>query len=462
MNTSSNTGARRLHQRTSRDTILVADDDPADRKLLVAQLESENYQVVLANDGQEALEAMHDGIAVALLDVQMPRVSGMDCLQEIRENYPDAQVIMVGALKDVTDAVTAMKHGAIEYLAKPIDPVELLFLVDRACHHAALRLNHRGLSAVVGASLPTTKFSAKSSLSRALLAQIEEVAHLESTLLITGESGTGKTTIARMVHRQGPRHLSPFVAVNCASLPRDLIEAELFGHTKGAFTGAVNDRPGRIEIANGGTLFLDEIGDLPLELQPKLLAFLKDRKIRRIGSTKEISADVRLIVATHQDLSHMCEERRFRHDLLRRLNILSLLVPPIRDRLEDVPSLVANILQRISQRRGCEPLTIDPSAMNQLKRFGWPGNIRQLENVLERASALSDGSIQCGDLDIPQTAQEASTANGVALAGKTLAQIEKLAIQQTLEACGGNKAKTARVLGISEKSIYNKMKRHGI
>lgn len=470
MNTISNAGKSELNPEAVKGTVLVADDDPIVRKKLCTQLEKANYQVVLANNGQEAIDAMHDGIAVALVALHMPRMSGIDCLEAIRAQFPDTQVIMVtsSSSEDMTDALIAMKKGALEYLAKPVDPVELILLVDRACRDAALRLNHRGLTAVVGASLPTTDFSANSPLSKTLLEQVNRVAHLESTVLIAGESGTGKTTIARMIHRQGPRHPGPFVAVNCASLPRDLIEAELFGHAKGAFTGAVNDRPGRVEIANGGTLFLDEIGDLPLELQPKLLTFLQDRKIQRIGSSKQISVDVRLIASTHQDLELMCNEKRFREDLFYRLNVLSLVVPPIRKRHEDVPSLVANILRRISKRRGCEPLTIDPDAMNLLASYSWPGNIRQLENVLERASAFSDGSIQIGDLNIPaegesgESSHSSTHTGGVRLAGKTLAEIEKLAIEQTLEACGGNKAKTARELGISEKSIYNKMKRHGM
>ncbi len=462
-----NTRSSNVDRNAAKGTVLVADDDPIVRNMLATQLEKANYDVVVTTNGEEALEAMHDGVAAALLDLHMPRMNGIRCLQLIRKQFPDAQVIMITASEDVNDAVRAMKEGAIEYLAKPIDPIELTLLVDRACRDADLRRHNRELTTVVGKSLPTTDFSANSPTSQRLLKQVHKVAHLDSTVLITGESGTGKTTIARMIHRQGPRHPGPFVAVNCASLPRDLIEAELFGHAKGAFTGAVNDRPGRVEIADGGTLFLDEIGDLPLELQPKLLTFLQDRRIQRIGSNKEISVDVRLIAATHQNLEQMCLEKRFRQDLFYRLNVLSLLVPPIRERREDVPSLVANIVRRISERRGCEPLTINPQVMEQLVRYSWPGNIRQLENVLERASAFSEGAIRIDDLSIPDRTSSGPDTNEedstfVPLVGKTLAEIESLAIQHTLRACSGNKAKTARELGISEKSIYNKMKRHGL
>jgi DNA-binding NtrC family response regulator len=269
-----------------------------------------------------------------------------------------------------------------------------------------------------------------------------------------------------MIHQMGPRASKPFVVVNCASLPRDLIEAELFGHTKGAFTGATDDRPGRAEVADGGTLFLDEVGDLPLELQPKLLTFLQDRTFQRIGSNKEIQVDVRVIAATHQNLALMCEKKSFRPDLFFRLNVLNLAVPPLRERVEDIPELAREILRRIGSRRSCEPLQIDDQATRVLQSHQWPGNIRELENVLERASAFCEGTvITAGDLGIDGTSSPSPSgepAKTDSLAGQTLNEIEQRAILETLEACSGNKALAARQLGISEKSIYNKMKRHGI
>ena len=275
-----------------------------------------------------------------------------------------------------------------------------------------------------------------------------------------------------MIHQQGPRAAGPFVAVNCASLPRDLIEAELFGHTKGAFTGAAGDRPGRVEIANGGTLFLDEIGDLPLELQPKLLTFLQDRIIQRIGSNKEIPVDVRLITATHQDLSAMCVQKRFRQDLFYRIKVLSLDLPPVRDRQQDIPELAQSILLRIADRRGNPAPELDASAIEKMMSYMWPGNIREMENVLESVTAFCESdTITDSDLNFEEPVSLGDGGAGhvnegvrteVSLAGKTLAEIEVKAIKDTLAACDGNKAKTARTLGISEKSIYNKMKRHGI
>ena len=450
-------------------TVLIADDDPITRKLLVRHLESAGHEVVIATDGAEALDTMSDRIEVALLDLRMPKVTGLECLQRFRKEYPDAQVIMVTSSDDVADAVEAMKHGASDYVKKPFEPNELLALVDIAAKSSKLSRDHRGLKAVVGSSLPTQEFTVNSPGMKRLMELVGRTAELDSTVLLTGESGTGKTTVARLIHQLGPRANEPFVAVNCASLPRDLIEAELFGHTKGAFTGASGDRPGRVEIANGGTLFLDEIGDLPLELQPKLLTFLQDRTIQRIGSNKDINVDVRLIAATHQDLSEMCDEKRFRQDLFYRLNVLSLEVPPVRQRIDDIPGLVHSILSRISERRGETTPSPNEEAMRALQGYAWPGNIREMENVLESATAFCDGTeIRVADLNISSLVEANGKSNGetatgsTRLAGLTLAELERLAIIETLEACDGNKAMTARTLGISEKSIYNKMRRHGI
>ena len=448
--------------------MLVADDDPISRLALTRSLEKLGHQVAAAQDGSEAFRMMTDDIQVALLDVHMPKTNGLECLKRIGEEYPDTQVIMVTSSEDISDAVEAMKRGAVEYVTKPIDTERLVALVQKGCDAFLLSKEHRGLSAVVGQSLPTAEFSSAAPSSRRLKKQIDRVARLDSTILITGESGTGKTTVARMIHRMGKRANGPFVAVNCASLPRDLIEAELFGHAKGAFTGAVGERPGHIEIANGGTLFLDEIGDMPLDLQPKLLTFLQDRIIRRIGCSRELSVDVRLIAATHQDLHKMCSEKQFRQDLFYRLNVLDIEIPPIRQRRDDIPALATSILQRIALRRDLPSLQIDEDVMNELVNYHWPGNIRELENVLERASAFAENErITIDDVRLPKTTTDSAPDRGSekaqsSLLGKTLEEVEILALRETLAACGGNKAKTARELGISEKSVYNKVKRYGL
>jgi len=446
--------------------VLVADDDPLARHSVCHYLERFGYQTVEAADGRQAMQRMSDDIAIALLDLDMPKISGLKCLQFLREKFPETQAIVISGAGQIHDAVAAMKQGAIEYITKPFDPEQLLVHVVQAARNARVLWENRSLRAALGQSIPASEFSARSVASRRLVNQVARIAERDSTVLITGESGTGKTTIARMIHRHGPRSEHPFVAVNCASLPRDLIESELFGHAKGAFTGAVGERPGRAEIADGGTLFLDEIGDLPLELQPKLLTFLQDRTLQRVGSNEVKSVDVRVIAATHQDLADMCSQKRFRQDLFYRLNVLNLDVPPLRARREDMVDLADRVLQRIAGHHGNSRLQLDAAALERLQLHSWPGNIREFENVLERASAFCEGHlIRSEDLQMSDPhvgGQRPRATSNLSLAGRTLAEIEAIAILETLAACDGNKARSARELGISEKSIYNKMRRHGI
>lgn len=440
--------------------ILIADDDPVVRSALSKHLRNAGYGVIEATDGVEALRLINDDVLVALFDLQMPGANGFQCLEHVRRDYPETQVIVVTGSDDVNDAVTAMKQGACEYITKPFDPEQLLVQVQQAVKHAELVRDNRGLRELVEPALSQVNRKLDSEAARELEKQIDRLAALESTVLLTGESGTGKTTIARQIHERGARAKQPFVAVNCASLPRDLIEAELFGHCRGAFTGAVSDRPGRVEVADGGTLFLDEIGDLPLDLQPKLLTFLQDRTVQRIGSNTTRTVDVRLIVATHQDLAKMCEENRFREDLFYRLNVLPVTVPPIRQRQEDIPALIDHILARLASRQGGQKPRITHDAVFALRQHAWPGNIRELENVLERAAAFChDNTITQEDIKLPKSVHASGEVQVKALAGRTLADVERQAIIETLEYCRGNKARTARTLGISEKSIYNKMKR---
>lgn len=448
--------------------ILVADDDPVTLRMLTHDLGAAGFGTLAAKDGAEAMALMNSEIPVALFDLDMPRATGLDCLRHLRENYPDTSVIIVSGQGKIHDAVAAMKEGARDYITKPFERDEVIARVKQACWATKLERDNRDLRAAVSSAVPSSDFVARTPVSQRLLRHVSKVAPLDSTVLITGESGTGKTTVARMIHEAGPRSSGPFVSVNCASLPRDLVEAELFGHAKGAFTGAVNDRPGRAEIADGGTLFLDEIGDLPLELQPKLLTFLQDRTFQRIGSNKVYAVDVRLIVATHQNLAAMCRERRFRDDLYFRLNVISLHMPPLRERVDDIPHLTQGILNRIGQRRGQPPFVCDDAGVALLQQQPWRGNVRELENVLERASAFCEmETIRAEDLvfepaSMPAGQTQPAPTPPVSLAGKTLAEIERQAIVDTVRACAGNKAKAARQLGISEKGIYNKMKRHDI
>ena len=448
--------------------VLAIDDDPVALCALERHLINRGCRVTTASSGQEGLERLTSDMSVALVDMKMPDLSGLDCLKFIREHQPETRVIIVTASSDVASAVDAMKHGAFQYVTKPFDPDSLVVHVQKA-HEASLlsKENQNLRQAVSYSELPAKLVNEESEFASELIQSIERIASLDSTVFVGGESGTGKTTVARLIHQSGPRSKRPFVAVNCASLPRDLIESELFGHSKGAFTGAIKDRVGKAELANGGTLFLDEIGDLPIELQPKLLTFLQDRVIHRVGCNIERTLDVRLIVATHRDLATMCNENRFRQDLYYRLNVLSLYLPPLRQRGSAIISIAKLLTQQLCQRLERKPVVLASSAIEAILSHDWPGNIRELENVLERAIVFAKSNQLVGS-DFHFDSRQSSTQGkrdpelNRNLAGKTIEEIERMAILQTLDACNGNKAKSARMLGISEKSIYNKMKRLGI
>ncbi len=445
--------------------VLVADDDPAIRTLLQYTLEKAGFTTVPAGDGREALELAGEETDVALLDVRMPRMDGLQCLQELRLRQPDLQVIMITAHSDVRDAVEAIRRGAFDYITKPFDPEELITTVRQAARTGALARENRNLRQAIGASAPALPFIGVSPAVREVLERARRLAGLDSNLLITGESGTGKGLLARLIHRASPRAAGPFVTVNCTTLPRELIESELFGHERGAFTGAAERRPGRIEMAAGGTLFLDEIGDLPLDAQPKLLAFLQERTFQRVGGNRELRVDVRVVAATNQDLQQKVRERQFREDLYFRLNVLALHVAPLRERREDIAPLTDFLLGQIARRRNDPPLAIAAPARAALLAHPWTGNVRELENVLERATVFcAAAALGVSDLglDSSMPAPAAGAHSGQerpTLAGLTLAEIERLAIEQTLAACGGNKARASRELGISEKTIYNKIQR---
>ena len=452
----------------NRETVVAIDDDPLTLRLLTAHLSNSGYSVRTAETGTAGLELIDDDTAVAVVDLKLPDLSGFEILHYLKQHHPTVHVIVLTGSGDVSDAVEAMRAGAFQFVTKPFDPSEFLVYVEKAICSNKIAGENRELKQSYSQSVPVREMETQGDVHSRLMRQVDQIAALDSTVFIGGETGTGKSTIARMIHQRSRRSAGPFVTVNCASLPRDLIQSELFGHAKGAFTGAVADRIGHAEVADGGTLFLDEIGDLPIDLQPKLLTFLQDRTVRRLGATESTKVDVRLITATHHDLAELCRQGAFRQDLYFRLLVLNLELPGLRFRTGEFLNIAQNILQAICERQSIAVKTISDRALEILQQHSWPGNIRELENVLERAVAFADSN-EIGPSDVlfsnvgldPRSEPTANTdvPSGYQLAGKTLEEIERDAIIATLEMLDGNKAKTARTLGISEKSIYNKMKR---
>lgn len=473
--------------RKARPNVLVADDEATIRKLLEVHMSKVGLNAVLAMDGQEAIELMNEEIQAAFLDMMMPRATGLEVLAHIRKHFPDCPVIMMSAKSQVEDAVEAMKQGALEYVTKPFVLDELLSLAHQAVRMSRMSQQNKQLQEVISGSKPINGFMGRSPAGRDLLRQVETFAGLDSTVLITGSSGVGKSLLARTLHYSGPRASGPFISVSCPSLPRELLESEMFGHEKGAFTGAIQQRIGRVEMADGGTLFLDEIGDLPLALQPKLLTFLQEREFQRVGGTKIHRADVRVIAATNANLAEMVRNHDFREDLYFRLNVLPLAIPALADRREDIEPIAESILERIARtRKTSAPFYVEPDAREAMINYDWPGNVRELENVLERATAFCrDGRIRREDLTLgrgnslatapvavaetvspavaavpsPTVGGPSADGNAPPLFGYTLDELERLAIIQTLEGCHGNRSEAARRLGISEKTIYNKINR---
>jgi DNA-binding NtrC family response regulator len=399
----------------------------------------------------------------------MPEAGGLEILRHIRKAHADIETIIVTSSSEIADAVEAMRSGAFDYVTKPVKVNELIECIQRAVRTSQLARENRQLRHAISLPSADVPFIGRSPACKRVLDAVGKLAALDSTVLITGESGVGKGLVARLIHNSGPLAAKPFVTVSCTALPRELVEAELFGHEKGAFTGAHERRPGRLEIADGGTLFMDEVGDMPLESQPKLLTFLQDRAFQRIGSNKTISVRVRIIAATNQHLKTMCQERRFREDLYFRLNVLPVEIPPLRERRDDILAIAEYLLSRLNQRRGGKPFVLGDDAVDAMLRYSWPGNVRELDNVLQRVTAFCD-SPRIGRDDLPRELLEigptpgpaGETAAPASLASVPLREVEKMAILQTLEACRGNRAEAARRLGISKKGIYIKMRRLGL
>ena len=442
-------------------TILVVDDEPEMRALVCDVLRERGRQVAEAPNGLEALKRLAEGeYAVVLTDLRMKEMQGIELLGEIKRTFPDTNVILMTAFGSVETAVEAMKQGAYDYLIKPVKTEELIRVTERAVRDASLRREINRLRQEVHKEYSFHQILGKSKPMREVFDLIRRVADSPTNVLITGESGTGKELVAKAIHYNSERRNAPFVPVNCAAIPETLLESELFGHVKGAFTDAKGDKRGLFEEANGGTLLLDEISELPTLLQAKLLRVIQEKEIRRVGSTRSVSVDVRIIAATNLALAEEVKAKRFREDLYYRLNVIEIRMPPLRDRREDIPLLVNAFLRKCAEASRKEALGINESALALLMDYAWPGNVRELENVIERAVTLTRGDRIVTE-DLPPTIQGARGERRVIDEGADrilpLQEIEREYILRILEKTGGNKYQAAQVLGIDRKTLYRKL-----
>jgi two-component system response regulator AtoC len=445
-------------------SLLVVDDDSAMRQMLDSLFTEQGYRVRVASSAKEALDLVGDiEFDAVLSDIKMPGTSGIDLVGELRDLRPETPVVLMTAFGSIDSAVEAMRAGAFDYITKPFEPDAVLITMERAVERRALEEENRRLRRAVDRTSSLGDLIGASPAMRDIFALIKKISHSRSSILISGESGTGKEVVARTIHYYGSRADKPFVPINCTAIPEGLLESELFGHVRGAFTGAHTSKRGLFEKANGGTLFLDEIGDMGLGLQSKLLRVLQDREIRPVGSTQSVKVDVRIISASNKDLTNEMEEGRFREDLYYRLNVIPVYIPPLRERPEDIPALVDAFLRKHSEDRR---RSMSPAAMEQLMTRPWKGNARELENVIERALALSDrAELGVDDLPLSPTGATEETISGVSfLQGAarerlSLRALEERYIDEVLQLTGGNKVQAAKILGIDRKTLYRRAER---
>jgi two-component system NtrC family response regulator len=446
--------------------ILVVDDQPAQRELITGFLRKQNFEVLAAESGEKALEKFRsEPFDLVLTDMKMPGISGLELLTALRGMNPEATVIVITAYGTVETAVAAVKAGAADYLTKPVNLEELLYRIEHVKERRrllsenfelreALQRHHR-IEGIVGESGQMLE----------VLSLVRRVAPSEATVLIRGESGTGKELIAKAIHYASPRATAPLVRVNCAALPETLLESELFGHEKGAFTGALVSRKGRFELANGGSLFLDEIGDLPLPLQSKLLRVLQEREFERVGSSVPIKVNVRIMAATNMDLESLMKSGKFREDLYYRLNVVALVLPPLRERRQDLPLLMDHFLSVFADKNRKLIRGFTDEARDVLLRYDYPGNVRELENLIERAVVLTRDDV-IGKSDLPLSIQgiPESERGHLDQAGlpAVIEGVERRMIREALDKAGGVQTRAAEMLGISERALRYKLNKYGI
>jgi two-component system response regulator HydG len=446
--------------------ILVVDDEESHRIMLKAVLRAEGYAVAEAVDGADAVFAVTKEVFdLILLDIRMTAMDGIEALEEIRKISPMVPVLIMTAYASVKTAVEALKAGAFDYLTKPLDIEELKILIEKALDHYHLRAENLLLKERLEERFDFSRIIATSSKMKNLLETLAMVAPSDATILIVGESGTGKEVIANAIHQNSPRTGQPFIKVSCAALPETLLESELFGHEKGAFTGAVSRREGRFQLAHRGTIFLDEVGEMSPAIQTKLLRVLQEREFEPLGSVRTVKVDIRVITATNRDLEKEVKEGRFREDLYYRLNVVPLLLPPLRERREDIPPLADHFLA-IYREKNRKPMGgISGKALDLLVRYDWPGNIRELENCIERAVIMArEEAIVPADFppQIRMLSQDQEKDDFMIPSGISLDEMEQALIVKTLAETGGNRTRTSEILGINRRTLQNKLKLYAL
>ena len=451
----------------ARPSVLVIDDEPGHRLMVGAVLEDAGWRVLEAQDAAAGLAVCEgpEHIDAVLLDMRLPDLDGMAVLRRIKVLRPHLPVIMFTAFGSVGSAVEAMRMGAFDYLTKPADNEELKAVLEKARGYTALVLENRALRSALGQEEGQPRLIGHSPAMHCVLDLIAQIGPTEATVLVLGESGTGKELVVRAIHAASERKDGPMVQVNCAALPGELLESELFGYVKGAFTGAAGNKPGRFQMAEKGTLFLDEIGDLPLPLQAKLLRALQERVVEPLGAIRPVHVDVRIIAATHRDLRNLVAAGLFREDLYFRLNVLEIQLPPLRDRLGDLPILARHLLHKLTLKNRKPVRDMSPAFLEALAAYHWPGNVRELENVLERALILTRSDTLTPDV-LPRHMLEAMTApdhDTVApVSSSTLDEAERMVLQTALQTHQGHRVRTAEALGISRRTLQYKLVKHGL
>ena len=450
---------------TEKPSILIVEDEAKMRRLLELQLADEGFLATTAPDAESGLKLLQkNSFDLVVTDFKLPGMTGLEFLQSVKRANAAIPVIIMTAYGTVESAVEAMKVGASDYVLKPFSLAELVLVIRKELESRNLREENRTLREALGQRYHYDNIVARGEKMQAVLAVVERVAPTNSTVLLGGESGVGKDLIARAIHQHSHRASGPFVKINSTAIPENLLESELFGYEKGAFSGAASSKPGKFELADKGTLFLDEIGDVPPAIQVKLLRDLQELEFERLGGTKTLKVDVRLIAATNRDLRAALEDGTFREDLYYRLNVVAIDIPPLRDHKEDIPALANFFLEKFARDSGMPVRGITPAAMKLLMDFHWPGNVRELENILERGVTLSSGNM----LDVPDIHLDASPArSGAASAaalpdGMTLDQWEDQAIQEALRRANGNKSQAARALGLSRNALRYRLSKIGV